>query len=262
MEEAIFVSRVENLKYVKSNYKRIYFGNEFCQWLIPSLDDLKAVIDFTLKNNLQFSFVSPYVTNNGLQTLMPILEYIKEQLSEAEIVINDWGVLRLARKELCLSHLVLGRLLTKQKRGPRILYLKDRVPKEMMQHFMASNVDVSILVDFLNDYGIKRVELDNLLQGMLRDTSSLKASLYFPFVYVTTTRYCLTASCENGRKPLRSIPTCRKECQKYTFKLQHKNMPVDLFLKGNTQFFKNEALPEGLEQLKIDRLVYEPEPPL
>lgn len=261
MEQVIFISKVENLRYVDSKYSRLYFGNEFCQRLLSSLEDFEVVRDFILKHKMEFTLVTPYVTNKGIDVLRPILEYVIKNFLGAEIVINDWGVLRLLRREFNYSNFALGRLLTKQKRGPRILNLKNRVPQNMIQHFQKSNIDVPILSDFLVNNGIKRVELDNLLQGIAREDTCLKASLYFPFAYVTTTRFCLTASSETGRRFLRNIPSCNKECQKYIFSLRHKNMPVDLFLKGNTQFFENEHLPDNLNNLNIDRIVYEPEIP-
>lgn len=262
MEQAIFISKVENLKYSNSKYTRLYFGNEFCQRLIPSLEDIRLIAEFISKHQMEFSFVTPYVTNEGMLTLRPLLEYVIKNFSGAEIVVNDWGVLRLLIRELNYPVLALGRLLTKQKRGPLSRNLKNRLPQQMLQHFQESNIDLPILGDFLADNGIKRVELDNLLQGIIRESPSLKASLYFPFAYVTTTRFCLTASCETGREFLRSIPYCNKECRKYSFRLKHKKMPVELFLKGNTQFFSNELLPDNLEQLNIDRLVFQPEIPL
>ncbi len=261
MEQAIFISKIENLRYVDSKHSRLYFGDEFCQRLMPSLEDLNVAKDFILKRKMAFTLVTPYVTNEGIEILRPLLEYAIKNFSEPEIVINDWGILRLLRKEFNYSNFALGRLLTKQKRGPRIMSLKNKVPQSMLLHFKASNIDVNILSDFLNSNGIKRVELDNLLQGIDRRDFSLKASLYYPFAYVTSSRFCLAASCEDGRKSLRSISSCNKECQKYTFRLHHKTMPVDLFLKGNTQFFKNEVLPKDLERLAIDRLVYEPDIP-
>lgn len=262
MEQAIFITKVENLRYVDSKYSRLYFGNEFCQRLTPSLEDFKVVKDFILKHKLDFTLVTPYVTNKGIDILRPILEYVIKNFLRAEIVINDWGVLRLLRREFNYSNFALGRLLTKQKRGPRILNLKNRVSETVIQHFQESNIDVPILSEFLVNNGIKRVELDNLLQGIARENSYLKASLYFPFAYVTSSRFCLTASSERGLSSFRSISSCNKECQKYTFRLCHKTMPVDLFLQGNTQFFKNEHLPDNLSDLNIDRIVYEPEIPL
>ena len=262
MEQAIFISKVENLRYVDSQYSRLYFGNEFCQRLIPSLEDIRTIADFVLKHKMDFTLVTPYVTNMGIDALRPILEYVIKNFSGAEIAINDWGILRLLRGEFNYLNLALGRLLTKQKRGPRILSLKNKVPQAVIKHFQESNIDVPVLSDFLVNNGIKRVELDNLLQGISRENPYLKASLYFPFAYVATTRFCITASCQTARKFSRSILPCDKECKKYIFSLRHKNMPVNLFLKGNTQFFENKRLPENLNDLNIDRIVYEPEIPL
>jgi hypothetical protein len=262
VEQAIFVTKVKDLKYVDSRYSRLYFGNEFCPRLTASLEDFKVVKDFISKRNMEFTFVTPYVTNKEIDELTPILEFVIKDFLGAEIVVNDWGFLRLIRREFNCSNLALGRLLTKQKRGPRILNLKNKVPDNMFQHFRESNVDLPLLSDFLVNNGIKRVELDNLLQGVSRANSSLKASLYFPFAYVTTTRFCIISSSEKRRKFLRSIQPCNKECQKYTFRLKHKNMPVDFFLKGNTQFFRNDKLTDNLAELRIDRIVYEPEIPL
>lgn len=262
MERAIFISNIDNLKYVDSKYSRLYFGNEFCQRLIPSLEDLKKAAEFILKKRMDFTLVTPYVTDEGLEVLRPIAEFVARNLPEAEFVINDWGVLRILRKEFDFLKFVLGRLLTKQKRGPRILSLKDKIFPDTIRHFKGSNIDVPELSEFLMNNGIVRVELDNLLQGIDRENPSLRASLYIPYNYVTTTRYCLTAGCVTGENHLRSISNCNKECQKYTFRLRHKKMPVDLLLKGNTQFFKNNSLPSNLEKLNIDRIVYQPEIPI
>jgi hypothetical protein len=262
MEQAIFISKAENLKYVNSKYTRLYFGNEFCQRLIPCLEDVRIAIDFVLGHNMQFSLVTPFVTDKGIEILRPLLGYVSRNLSSAEIVVNDWGLFRLLKNEFGGLNPVLGRLLTKQKRGPRILKLKKMVPETMVEHFKESNIDVPSLSDFLINNGVNRIDLDNLLQGIARENPSLKASLYFPYAYVTTTRFCLAAISEQRTNFLRSISNCSKECQRYAFRLSHKNMPVDLFLKGNTQFFRNESLPHNLEDLNIDRIVYEPEIPV
>lgn len=259
MEQAIFISKTKDLEYVTNEYSRLYFGIEFCQNLIPPVEDLGHILKFVSKKGMDFTFVSPYVTNEGMKKLKLLLDYLINQQPSSEIVINDWGFLRWISQKYSNSNLALGRLLTKQKRGPRILNLMGRVPDTMIEHFRQSNVDNLMLSDFLISKGIKRIELDNLLQGVSRPTHSLKGSLYIPFAYITTTRFCLVNSVN---RPLRTVSSCNKECQNYVLKLQHKQMAVELFLKGNTQFFKNEHLPENLKQLNIDRLVYQPEIPL
>jgi hypothetical protein len=262
MEKAVFISKIEDLKYAGKDYSRLYFGNEFCQRLIPGVEELRLIRDFTARNRMQFSLVTPYVTEEGVSRLRPVLGYVQKNFPQAEIIVNDWGVLRILCEEFHYPELALGRLLTKQKRGPLNRGLKGRIPQACLEHFKQSNVDDPGLGDFLIQKGIKRVELDNLLQGLNREGPVLKASLYYPFVYLTTTRFCLAASCESPRKFLRSIPACKRECRKYTFTLRHKNLPVEILLKGNTQFFKLERLPENLNALNIDRTVYEPQIPL
>lgn len=260
MEKAILISDVENLKYVSQEYSRLYFGAEFCENLIPSAEDLNSALEFISKNKMEFTFITPFLTNEGIKRIKPLLNLITKVKPDAEIVINDWGLLRLINREYQGLNLSLGRLLTKQKRGPQILNLLGKVPEDMIRHFQQSNIDSSALSDFLISRQIKRVELDNLLQGIRRPFPSLKGSLYMSFAYITTTRLCLFSSLDDKiDKPLRAITPCNKECQAHAFMLRHKQMPVGLLLKGNTQFFKNEQLPDNLEDLSVDRIVYEPE---
>lgn len=266
MEKAIFVSKIGNLKYISKDYSRLYFGNEFCQRLIPSLKELKKVLNFSQENNLDFTFVTPYVTNGGLDNLKSLLPFLSKQ-NPCEVVINDWGVLRLINKNYQNLKPVLGRLLGKQKRGPRIMNVWDKLPKTAKEYFRQTSITVPRYRNFLKERGIRRIELDNLLQGIDLGFNAKKegiyVSLYLPYAYVTTTRLCLTANCDKPEYVDKiGIFPCHKECQKYTFELKHKAMPVTLILKGNTQFFKNEKIPENLEKKGIDRIVYQLEIPM
>jgi len=264
MEEALFITKIQNLKYWNKKYTRLYFGNEFCQRLIPTKEDMNYVIDFVKKNNTRLSFATPYVTDEGVERLEPLLELLNEKLPESEVIINDYGTLELIQERKLKLKPVLGRLLTKQKRGPRIINIMDNLPKPAIEHFRKSNAEVPVFQEFLIKNGFDRVELDNLLQGIEDDLSKseIKASLYFPYAYVTTTRFCLTAICDK-KDAVPGIYPCKKECQRYgPFKLTNKTMPVPLLLKGNTQFFENKKLPRGLEERGINRLVFEPELPV
>ena len=264
MEETLFVTKKQDLKYWNGKYTRLYFGNEFCQRLIPTKEDLGYVIGFVKKNNIKLSFVTPYVTDEGIEKLEPLLELLNKKLPESEVIINDYGALELMQEKKLKLKPVLGRLLTKQKRGPRIINIMGKLPKPAIEHFRKSNAEVPIFQEFLIKNGFERVELDNLLQGIGDDVSEskIKASLYHPYAYVTTTRFCLTAICDK-KNVIPGIYPCKKECQRYgPFKLTNKNMPVPLLLKGNTQFFENKKLPEGLEEKGIGRLVYELELPI
>ena len=262
MEKAVFISDIDNLQYIKTGYSRIYFGNEFCQNLIPAIEDIKKALDFTTETKMRFSFVTPYINDDGLDKISKLLSYIKTALPSSEVIINDWGILRRINREFPELEPVLGRLLTKQKKGPRIMTIKKRVPNNTIEHFKQTNADSTATSDFLIKNRIHRIELDNLLQGISRPRPVLSASLYIPFAYITTSRYCLTRMAFNDEKFTRSITGCKRECRISTFKLSHRQMPADIYLKGNTQFLQNSDIPDNLEELKIDRLVFEPTLPM
>jgi len=290
MEQSIFITKISHLKYIKQKYSRLYYGNEFCERLIPTVRDLKRILSFVKKRGLDFSFVTPYVTNIGLDKLRILFELLKDKKVNCEVIINDWGVLNLINRKYPDLAPVLGRLLTKQKRGPTVIRLLERrnspvrlikdsqnpthrliilgkkLPMALDPYYKGSNVaSVPIIHQFLSGQGIKRIELDNTAQGLFLELprGKILASVYLPYVYISTTFFCLSAGCARKKKSLLKIKPCQRECQRYIFKLRHRTMPKVIFLKGNTQFYKSAKV--SLRQLKhlgVDRLVFEPEIPI
>ncbi|MFC1631666.1 hypothetical protein ACFL2I_03835 [Candidatus Omnitrophota bacterium] len=287
IEKTIFITKISNLKFVNSRYKRLYFGNEFCEKLIPQLNELKKAIRYCERNKLKFSLVTPYVTNRGIDNLDKLFLWLQNNKMNCEIIINDYGVLDLINEEYQTLQPVLGRLLTKQKRDPRItnltevkprkhkffkmdgeyfIVLAKKAPDALASFFKDSNVNVPIIQSFVRSYGIARVEIDNLLQGInLRiPRDSLSVSLYVPYGYITTTRLCTADPFRNIEKFSCRISSCGKQCQRYIIELRNKDMPKRIYKKGNTLFFKNRKVSSHRELIKIgiNRLVYQPEIPV
>ena len=257
-EQAVMFSHLDALRRWGKPCERIYFGHEFCQRLFPSPEQVLQAAEISAAKERTFTLVTPFVTNAGLQVVQSSVDALLKNAPEGvEIVVNDLGVLNWLHREHPSVTLVLGRLLTKQKRGPRILRIVDRLPAKAREHFERSNIDATHLSAFFKSMGVQRIELDNLLQGIRRE-GGIQASLYYPYAYVSTTRLCLLMDGERTDKNLRSIGRCHKECQRYNVTLTHADMPVPLHLHGNTQFFKNEKLPKNLAGLNITRLVYQP----
>ncbi len=257
----LFISKRGNLKYLTEDFKRLYFGDEFCDRLLPGRDDLCGVMDHVQNRGLEFTFVTPYVTEAGLEKLEELFPLLPEK---TEVVINDWGVLRVMKRRFPGLVPVLGRLLTKVKRGPRIVSFLDRLPEEAVKHLRKTNLGVPVYQKFLSDNNIKRVELDNPFQGIdLSDVpEGLRLSLHVPFAYVTTTRFCLVANCDRPeRKGFIGVFPCNRECRRYTFYLDNKAMTTTLIRRGNTLFYKNTSIPAELENSGIDRLIVAPEIP-
>ncbi len=261
-EHALFISHSDNLHYLTDDYQRLYFGDEFCERLLPSSGELAAAISAAAGQGVPFTFVTPYVTERGLQSVEQLLAQLP---GGTEVVFNDWGVLRRLRSSHPDLIPVMGRLLTKIKRGPRIMNFIDRLPPDALDHLRRTNLGVDVYRNFLSDNGVVRVEIDNPLQGLdLSDVpDGLHLSLHIPFAYVSTTRFCLVANCDDPeKKGFIGVFPCGRECRKYTFFLDNSVMTTLLIRKGNTIFFKNTNVPQELrDAANIDRVVIAPEVP-
>lgn len=269
-EKAYFISKIAE---AGRECARVYIGTEFCENLIPTLPALREWYAKVRSLRAAFTLVTPYVTDAGLDRLKPLLSFLDKQGS-AEAVVNDWGVLTLLRDNYPHIEPVLGRLLTRQRRDPRMDQILDgsqqpvtlqapdggtptvlmpkRPPRATAAHFRGSLINVPNFQKFLSGWGIRRIELDHLPWNMdVRLPPRLRASLYIPYAYMATTRMC-------GKISLSYAP-CRKECKKYFLKLNEPHSPSPFYSIGNTVFYK-QATPDDrkLKELGIDRLVIQP----
>jgi hypothetical protein len=262
MERALFIAKQKNLKYLTADYPRVYFGNEFCERLLPGPEAVAETMQSVRDRGLQFTLVTPYVTDAGISKVERLLAALPD---ETEVVFNDWGVLRILRQKYARLVPVQGRLLTKLKRGPRIVNVLDKLPPDALKHLKSTNLGVPVYQRFLQKNNITRIELDNPIQGLDLGgvPPDLKLSLYIPFAYVSTTRFCLVANCDvPEKKGVIGVFPCHQECQKYTFYLNNPVMTTPLTRKGNTLFFKHMKLPPDVKDLNISRIVVQPEIPM
>ncbi len=289
MEKAIFITRTQDLKYMKANCSRLYFGNEFCERMIPSLVSVEEALAYAKKHKLDLSLVTPYITNDGLAKLEALFELLKKKSISCEVIFNDWGTLNLINHRYPNFKPVLGRLLTKQKRGPSIIRLLQRkrrkyvtqdpqdpnskniviekeLPLSLDSYYKGSNMaSVPIIHQFLLSQRIGRIELDNTQQGLLLELprGKISASVYFPYTYISTTFFCPSVGCDTKNKSFLKIKPCNRQCQRYIFTLRNRSFHKVIFLKGNTHFYKNFKISyKALAKIGVDRVVYEPELPI
>lgn len=264
VEQALYVSTQKGFGCATNDFTRLYYGAEFCERLLPTAADLDAAIAFAAGRAMAFTFMTPFVTDAGLDALERLLEVLAASLPEAEVVVNDWGVLHLVRTEHPGLTPVLGRLLNKSKRGPRIMQILEQVPPETKAYFQGTNLDVPAAARFLGQQGIGRVEFDNLLQGLCLDGADphIRRSLYLPYAVVSATRFCLTASCDDPDKMAAvGVFPCGRQCLRYSFNLYNPVMTRPLVRRGNAIFFVNETIPDIVARQQVDRIVVQPEIP-
>jgi hypothetical protein len=257
-------------------FTRCAFGNEFCEHLIPSPQQLEAVLGAAREREMSLTVLTPYVSDAGIESLRSLFEVLSEDGAN-EVVFNDWGVLNLLRREFRDLKPVQGRLMNKSLRDPRVtgVYAASDAPAPALVSLRRSNLDCTSYTGFLAGLGVESVELDNLPQGvdLTFAENGMKASAYVPFGFISTSRICMAAGIHyDKRDKFQPGAPCHHECQTHLLEYAYTNTPFEnrdqkFYLKGNSYFYiHTEAMLRGLfEQSRsglIDRMVFQPRLPM
>jgi len=262
------------------NFSRLYFGQEFCEYLIPTVDELTQAYYITQQLGWNFTYVTGYLTDAGIEKVRKNLEFLKSCGKEIEVVVNDWGLLSLINREFLGLHPVLGRLLIKQMRLARFAFSPppinmkgidtsfEEIAKNQQRAVRKLNLSISSYREELKHLGIKRAELDIVPQGVDIEPNAwgISFSCYYPWAYITGGRNCSTAAIDN---PLREYVVidepCSRPCQRLN-RASHdiKHFPVPILQRGNSVFaFTCEyAYPYLRGDISVDRLIFEPYIPI
>jgi len=236
---------------------RLHFGNEFCERLIPSATVLRRAIGLADAAGLALTFATPSVHDAGLHRLRGLFRLLP---GSAEVVVNDYGVLRLLRRAFPALQPVAGRQLCKAIKDPRL-------PSEQWARLNPGGADAPAFGDMLGRFGIRRIELDVPPYARPADlrAGSLALSVHAPFGYAVRGRICRIGSLRfDGQAKFRPGLACSKECLRYAARLVRpgdwQDSDLESFQRGNSIFYRHDA---GMQQAMwravangwIDRIV-------
>lgn len=254
---------------------RVYFGNEFCEHRIPPEGEFEMSLAEVRALDLPFTFVTPPVADAGLERLAGCLARLEALLPGSEVVVGDWGTARLLRERFPALRPVLGRLLVKFLRDPRLTprFLFPDSPPAPLTAMQQCSLTLPGFLEVLGELGVDRVEIDNLFQGMAVDFPALglRSALHIPFGYVTRGRICLIGNQQMApERKFGALSPCRRECLEVEVRLRDRNRRpdggvYDYMQRGNTIFYAQTGphLMRGLAWAAAQgaRLVFSPEPP-
>ena len=258
---------------------RLYFGQEFCEHLVPEPDELRQAYYMALQMGWEFTYVTGYVTDAGLARIAANLEALAAEQADCEVLVNDWGILRLLRDRFPGFRPILGRLLNKQLRVPRFT---DRPPPAYDKDIQAPILDIQThqieamrqtnlgfpgYADLLRRQGVCRAEIDPVPQGLDPGAlpSGLPLSVYAPWTFAAGGRTCRTAALADPRRQFVVLDSpCPRPCRRVNRSLVGARFPQPVLLRGNSAFIYNLAFIEPYldGSLAIDRLVVQPYIPI
>ncbi len=257
--------------------QRVYLGNEFCQHLIPSPERFSKVCCELWERGLAITFLTPPVTDAGLDKLRSLFAWLAAQANSVEVVFNDWGTLQVLHEEFATLRPVRGRLLNKTMRDPRVtpLYNAPHAPDGIRASMQPGGLDMPSLQRLLRRYRVETVELDILLQDSISALHRLpfQVAFYFPYGFVTTGRQCMAGSLHlEESERFQPMQQCQHECRLYF--TEHRfvgtTLPTDgtaFYQRGNTFFYcpPAEVLEHfllGAEASGVARVIYQPDLPM
>lgn len=221
---------------------RLYAGEEFCAQLILTPAELRALVDLAAAAGASVTLLTPPVTDQELASLRPLLAILAE-LPDPEVVLNDWGALRLAARDFPGIRRVLGRVLRRQLKDPR-------APERT-----ATAALPAAYVDLLQRLGVTMLSADRLPDG----PSPLPLALHVPFEFVTSGRICAVSGLPYAEEPRKFLSDfhCPRPCRDFSLRLADPSVGQPLWQKGNTLYASNgEALAAAAEG-RVARWVYD-----
>ena len=120
MKHVFLIDTRQDFKKIKNDdcqIDGIYFGNEFCDFLIPTANQIDRMVDTCKKRGYFLSVVLPYVNQSRLNKCIRVLEHLDKKYPHMEVIINDWGILQFIKENKLNLRIGLGRLMSRQKRG-------------------------------------------------------------------------------------------------------------------------------------------------
>ncbi len=279
----IALERLASLGLNEDAVSRLYFGQEFCEHLVPDPETVVQALFMARQMGWDFT----YVTGNAVDFTLDRIAANIEALNAAsggdhaiEVVVNDWGVLRRLRKQYPTVKPVLGRLLTKQKRLGRfpehmptpnmeeIDADADAILRNQMRAWQALNLTVQSWRRLLHQQGIERIDLDMVPQGvdLMPETWGFAFGAYYPWSYLTAARNCPTAGLADPVRHHVPLDTpCPRLCRRANANLANlAHDPAPIIQRGTVVMTLNDvfAQPYLTGGIPVDRVVFEPFVPL
>jgi hypothetical protein len=194
---------------------------------------------------MRLCLATPCLTDEGLSRLSPLLEILRGSRSPADVVINDWGALRLLACRPVDLDVWLGRLITTRHclvPGPA-----SGTPSPGAGRFLESLRDQRIAGLEMNSVRALAAHLPLLSEF------GLKAALHTPYIFLTMTRYCPRVGADRWYYR-DSISGCGHECDRCAGVVANPVRGSDLHIAGNALFLKRDL--EYLRpDLQVDRII-------
>lgn len=211
IEKALQCRNIKSIQGIKG-FQRVYYGEEFCERLLPKPNELKKILQDVRHMGKSFSLITPFSTDKGISALRGLFKVLSPQ---DEIVVNDYGVLNMVNEEFG-NPVFIGRILGKQ----ILAAVRVKNKQEIKEYFSIFGPKIEGLeVDYHNYQQVSQTLRERMCISFNRS----------PF-YWGVTRRCVFSP---NFSTLSKFGECNKECLKTKAIIHNKLINKDFLVEGN-----------------------------
>lgn len=212
-------------------------GSEYCVHLLPSPGRMKEVAAAAGARRAPVLLLTPYFRDAELKRSIPLLRSIPRD-ADVDVAVNDWGALQALRGLFPRMTLSIGRLLSGQKRCPRIGGSPRLTEGGRAWHgegiFSSERAREYLAAEF----GVKRYHLDDLPWGggETPEAGGDPGGERW-YLHVSRAMVAVSDACPwiGGISSARVV-SCGRACRGGAVRLCNPSMGGDLFQKGKARF--------------------------
>jgi hypothetical protein len=235
-------------------------GSDYCIHLLPGVDALGRAIAETALRRVPLLLLTPYLRDAELKRVTLLLRSIPEG-ADVTLAVNDWGALYAWRTLFPALPMTIGRLLSGQKRCPRIGVSGSLTESEKAWHgegLFSSPVAARFLVETM---GIGGFHVDALPWSIPRALPVSPGEGRPPILFVhegcpivTVTDRCPWL----GGISSAAVAACPRHCREGRVRLSEASMGGDLIQRGKARFSGAETAGGGSDSTApIVRVLYD-----
>ena len=219
--------------YIETVSTCLYIGNPFCHHLLPDSEFMIRMMEKAYQMGKTVTIVLSYLRDEKVEEMQEwihvIYEYVKSRraqnhsvgggvqnadkwIDHVELVINDWGYLPMLVDKQDVFIPVLGTLLNRRRKDPRIQYIEDF---QHVEKYGENQLNDSFFRTYMKEQGITRYEYEAC--GYPMKIAPGQHSLHLPLYQTNTSQLCplraLVLYGDRGHQV--PVDHCAHFCEKY-----------------------------------------------
>jgi hypothetical protein len=212
-------------------------GSDYCVHLLPSPARLAAALDEASARGAPVVLLTPYFRDAELKRAVPLFRAIPEG-ADVDVAVNDWGALQALRGLFPWMTLSVGRLLSGQKRCPRV-GVSPRLTEAGRGWQLAAIFSSERAREYLAaEYAVTRYHLDDLPWGGgtpfphgEREGDTV-FYVHSPWAVVTVSDACPWLGGDSSAR----VAVCPRGCREGTVTLREPSMGREMVQRGKVRF--------------------------